>query len=280
MDMSFPQMLSTLGHAGRLDVFRLLVRRYPEHVAAGELARVLDCKQNTMSAYVSALQGAGLITQSRQGRSILYRANMDRADTLIEFLFADCCRGRPESCQIDKSPNNSSTPGPRKSVLFVCTGNSARSLFAEAILRDIAGDRFDVYSAGTAPARGPNLRAMQLLRDKGYDTSDLRSKHIRDVQGPDAPHMDFVFTVCDTAANEDCPLWPGLPISAHWSVPDPVAVYGTDAEKRLAFQQAYGTLKNRLDAFAALDMAALDRAALQRELDLIPSLNISQDIDQ
>jgi arsenate reductase len=274
MDISFPNLLSTLGHEGRLDVFRLLVRRFPEQVPAGELAQALDTKQNTMSAYLSTLHAVDLITQTRQGRSILYRANMDRADTLIDFLFADCCRGRPQSCQIDPAANT------RKNVLFVCTGNSARSLFAEAILRDLAGDRFDVYSAGTAPARGPNLRAMQVLRDKGFDTSELRSKHIRDVRGPDAPHMDFVFTVCDTAANEDCPLWPGLPISAHWGVPDPVAVQGTDAEKRLAFQQAYGTLKNRLEAFAALDMSALDRAALQREIDLIPSLNISQDIDQ
>lgn len=154
-------------------------------------------------------------------------------------------------------------------VLFVCTGNSARSIFAETILRDMAGDRFNAYSAGTTHRSDLNSFAVEMLTTKGHDVTPLRSKNVAEFQGTDAPVMDFVFTVCDRAANEDCPTWQGQPVSGHWGLPDPVKATGTDAEKRLAFQQTYGALRNRLTAFTALPFDQLDRRALQKSVDEI-----------
>ncbi|MDA3857385.1 MAG: arsenate reductase ArsC, partial [Roseovarius sp.] len=152
-------------------------------------------------------------------------------------------------------------------AVFICTGNSARSIFAEAILTTVAGDRFNVYSAGTKPASTLNPVAMKMLEAKGHDISNLRAKHISEFQAENAPVMDFVFTVCDQAANEDCPAWTGQPITTHWGLPDPVKATGSDAEKYLAFQQAYEILKNRLSLFAALHPETLERAVLQARVD-------------
>ena len=152
-------------------------------------------------------------------------------------------------------------------VLFICTGNSARSIFAEAALRAQAGDRFNVYSAGTRPYSELDPFALDVLRAKGHDLTPLRAKNVSEFQGPDAPRLDFVFTVCDRAANEDCPAWEGQPITGHWGVPDPVKATGTDAQKSLAFQQAYGALANRIRAFAALPLDTLDRISLQQAVD-------------
>ena len=154
-------------------------------------------------------------------------------------------------------------------VLFICTGNSARSIFAESILRKEAGDRFEAFSAGTLPRSELNPFALEVLKRNGHDVSRLRAKNVSEFQGPDAPGFDFVFTVCDPAANEECPAWPGQPVSAHWGMPDPVKAEGTDAEKSLAFQQAYGALANRIRGFAALPFASLDRISLQRAVDEI-----------
>ena len=152
-------------------------------------------------------------------------------------------------------------------VLFICTGNSARSIFAESILRKEAGDRFEVFSAGTKPYSELNPFALEVLAAKGHDTSILRAKNVSEFQGPDAPKLDFVFTVCDQAANEECPSWHGQPVNAHWGMPDPVKVEGTDAEKSLAFQHAYGALRNRILLFTSLPLTSLDRMSLQRAVD-------------
>ena len=152
-------------------------------------------------------------------------------------------------------------------VLFICTGNSARSIFAEAILRDLSPDRFNVYSAGTKPKSDLNPFALEVLEHNGHDVSELRAKNIGEFQTEDAPALDFVFTVCDQAANEECPAWQGQTISAHWGLPDPVKVQGTDAEKSLAFRQTYGALRNRMTGFTALPIASLDRISLQKAVD-------------
>lgn len=157
----------------------------------------------------------------------------------------------------------------KHNVLFICTGNSARSIFAEAIMRNEAGERFNVYSAGTKPFSELNPFAVEMLQQKGIDTSDLRAKNISEFQGESAPQLDFVFTVCDLAANEECAAWEGQPISAHWGLPDPVKAEGTDAEKRLAFQQTFGAMRNRIIAFTALPLETLSRASLQQEVDAI-----------
>lgn len=272
MKIEIPDQLSTLGHPQRLTIFRLLMRRYPDRVPAGEIASTLGVKASTMSTYLSALLRDQLVEQQRAGTSLLYSINMTTAQRLIGYLFSDCCRGRPDICM--PFSTGTATMSDRKyNVLFICVGNSARSIFAESILRKAAGDRFEVFSAGTRPGTQLNPFAVQVLKDKGHDTSVLRSKELSEFSQPDAPHFDFVFTVCDQAANEECPAWEGQPVSGHWGMPDPVKVEGTNAEKALAFQQAYGALKRRIEAFVALPIDTLDRIALQNAVDDIGRLS-------
>lgn len=154
-------------------------------------------------------------------------------------------------------------------VLFLCTGNSARSLIAEAIMDREGMGRFKGYSAGSRPTGAPHPYALDLLRRENHDVSSLRSKSWDEFAGPDAPRMDFVFTVCDQAAAEECPFWPGQPMSAHWGLPDPAAVEGLEAVKRLAFADTYRMLRARISIFVNLPMSSLDQLSLQRELDAI-----------
>ena len=157
-------------------------------------------------------------------------------------------------------------------VLFLCTGNSCRSILAEAIMNRAGRGRFQAYSAGSMPTGKVNPNALKLLRQMHHDTSGLRSKSwgefARD-QNPDAPDLDFVFTVCDNAAGEVCPIWPGQPMTAHWGLPDPALATGSDAEIALAFADTYRMLNNRISIFMNLPMASLDRLALQKRLDEI-----------
>ncbi|MGC4396545.1 arsenate reductase ArsC [Hydrogenophaga crocea] len=151
-------------------------------------------------------------------------------------------------------------------VLFICTGNSARSLMAEAVLNQLGGGRFRAFSAGSQPAGRPHPMALELLERNRYDTSTLRSKSWDEFAQPDAPEMDFVLTVCDKAAGEVCPVWPGQPISAHWGVEDPAAATGPEDKRRQAFNDALLVLSRRIAIFLALPLDKLDRLALQREL--------------
>ncbi|MEM6636523.1 MAG: helix-turn-helix domain-containing protein [Pseudomonadota bacterium] len=272
METTIPDRLSALGHPQRLALFRLLMRRYPDRVPATELARALSLKPNTLSTYVNALMQVGLLTQERAGTSLRYAIDMDSARDTMDFLFRDCCRGRPEICTTHApagQPEPERAADRKYHVLFVCTGNSARSIFAESILRDAAGDRFVACSAGTEHGSELNPFALDVLALNGHDVSVLRPKNIAEFQGDGAPDFDFVFTVCDLAANEECPPWPGQPISGHWGLPDPAKVEGTKAEKNLVFHQTYGALQNRIAAFAALPFASLDRISLQRAVDQI-----------
>ncbi|MEM7710325.1 MAG: helix-turn-helix domain-containing protein, partial [Pseudomonadota bacterium] len=244
--------LASLAHPQRLAIFRLLVRRFPDAVPAGEIATVLDLRPSTLSAYLANLLSARLVGQTRAGTSLLYRADTDGIAAFTEDLFIDCCGGRPDLCPTLPTPRpiGDVTMSDRYNVLFICTGNSARSIFAETLMRSQYGDRFAVHSAGTRPQSELNPFAVDLLRAKGHDVSALRAKHVSEFQGEGAPTLDFVFTVCNLAANEECPSWDGQPIRAHWGMPDPVKAEGTHAEKSLAFQQAYGALKHRIEAFA------------------------------
>jgi len=157
-------------------------------------------------------------------------------------------------------------PDATRNVLFLCTANSARSILAEAILAREGAGRFRAFSAGSQPRGTVHPYALDLLASLGHDTGFARSKSWEAFAGPDAPQMDFVFTVCDAAAAETCPVWPGRPITAHWGVPDPAAADGSEAEKRLAFADAYRMLANRISIFVSLPVATLDRMALERRL--------------
>ena len=269
--MEIEDRLSTLGHSHRLAVFRLLMRRYPDFVPAGEIAEALNLKASTLSAQLSALMQVGLLRQSRKGTSVQYSVDMATVQETFDFLYLDCFRGRPD-IHTNEARTGADTNNGKFNVLFICVGNSARSIIAETLLRSLAPERFNVYSAGIKPFSELNPIAVQLLEDKGMDVTPLRAKNTWEFQTPDAPVMDFVFTVCDQAANEECAAWQGQPISAHWGLPDPVKVEGTDAEKALAFQQTYAMLRHRIKAFQALPFETLDRIALQKAVDDISKL--------
>ncbi|HWU00853.1 MAG TPA: arsenate reductase ArsC [Terriglobales bacterium] len=151
-------------------------------------------------------------------------------------------------------------------VLFLCTGNSARSILAEAILNREGQGRFRGYSAGSHPKGQVHPAALALLTKMNHPVADLRSKSWDEFAAPGAPVMDFVFTVCDNAANEVCPIWPGQPMSAHWGLPDPAEVTGSETEQSLAFADTYRMLRNRIGIFTSLPMASLDRLSLQKHL--------------
>ena len=158
-------------------------------------------------------------------------------------------------------------------VLFLCTGNSARSILAECILNREGKGRFRAFSAGSHPKGQAHPFAIDLLKKMNHPTAGLRSKSWDEFAAPDAPKLDFVFTVCDTAANEVCPIWPGQPMTAHWGIPDPAAAEGTDAERHLAFADAYRLLAQRIGIFAALPIASLDGLTLQSRLRAIGAMS-------
>jgi protein-tyrosine-phosphatase len=154
-------------------------------------------------------------------------------------------------------------------VLFLCTGNSARSILAEAIINRWGQGKFRGFSAGSHPKAEVNPLALELLQSRGLPTEGLRSKNWNEFAQPGAPNLDFVFTVCDNAAGEVCPYWPGQPMTAHWGMVDPAAVDGNDALKRRAFLQAYSALESRIKIFASLPFLTLDRIRLQERVDAI-----------
>jgi arsenate reductase (thioredoxin) len=155
------------------------------------------------------------------------------------------------------------------SVLFLCTGNSARSILAESILNKVGKGRFRGFSAGSHPKGEVHPIALDLLRQLDFPTEGLRSKSWDEFAAANMPHLDFVFTVCDSAAGEACPYWPGQPMTAHWGIPDPAAIEGTDTQKALAFREAFRSLETRIKLFLSLPLATIDRMRLKERLDAI-----------
>jgi arsenate reductase len=164
-------------------------------------------------------------------------------------------------------------------VLFLYTGNSARSILGEALLNHLGKGRFKAFSAGSHPGGKVNPFALELLEKNGIATTGLRSKSWSEFEGPVAPKLDFVFTVCDSAAKETCPIWPGHPVNAHWGIADPAAVQGSDEEKRRAFRDAYAILQRRISLLASLPLGSLDRAALKKQLDDIGKPSLRSTVD-
>ena len=164
---------------------------------------------------------------------------------------------------------------PTFNVLFLCTGNSARSILAEALMNHLGKGRFRAFSAGSHPTGKVNPFAVKLLENQGLSVDDLRSKSWDEFGAPDSPPLDFVFTVCDNAAGEVCPFWPGQPMTAHWGVADPAAAEGDDAIKMLAFRQAFRELENRIKLFASLPFQSLDKIRLKNKLDEIGKTRLS-----
>jgi protein-tyrosine-phosphatase/DNA-binding transcriptional ArsR family regulator len=266
---------ATLGHPGRMAVFRLLMRFAPQGVRPTEIAEALGMKQNTLSHHLADLTASGLVQGTRVGRSLYYAVDLDTTEGLIGYLALDVGRARPDllasllSAPKDPAQMDPNIPDTDFDVLFICSGNSARSIFAEVLLRDLGRGKFQAFSAGTRSNSALNPFALEILQRNGHDTSALRSKHISEFQRPGAIVMDFVFTVCDTAAAEECPPWPGQPITGHWGLPDPVKATGTDAEKALVFAQTYAALRRRIMTFVELPFESLSRMSLQSRVDAI-----------
>jgi arsenate reductase (thioredoxin) len=181
-----------------------------------------------------------------------------------------CSRGRAAGLGLLLARLISAMAGPHMAepynVLFLCTGNSARSVLAEAILNRVGAGKFRSFSAGSRPKGQVHPETIRLLQSLGYDTAGFRSKSWDEFTAPGAPQFDFVFTVCDNAAAESCPLWPGQPMTAHWGVPDPAEATGSAAEIALAFKEAYRMLNQRIGIFTSLPLRSLDKLALQRKL--------------
>ncbi len=268
--MSAARIFTTLGHPGRLAVFRLLMRFAPQGVRPTDIAAALLLKQNTLSHHLADLTACGLVRVARQGRALLYSVDLDATEALIGYLALDLGRARPDLlAPLLAARKDTAMRDTDFDVLFICSGNSARSIFAEALLRDLGKSKFQAFSAGTRPGTALNPFALEVLARNGHDVTGLRAKHLAEFQRPDSIVMDFVFTVCDTAAAEECPPWPGQPITGHWGLPDPVKATGTDAEKALVFAQTYGILRRRIAAFVALPFDQLNRLALQTQVDRI-----------
>jgi arsenate reductase len=266
------QALGALAQQTRLRLFRLLVVAGPQGMTPSLMAQRLQVSPTALSFHLKQLSHAGLVHTERDGRHLIYRAAYGTMEDLMHFLTAECCHGQP--CINLPAPhslpaNIMNTTHRPYNVLFLCVGNSARSIMAEAILNHLGHDQFKAYSAGSLPAGAVHPRALALLERNHYGVDGLRSKSWNEFAGPDAPVMDFVLTVCDKAAGEVCPVWPGHPASAHWGVADPVEAQGTEADIDRAFTVAFMTLSARISLLVNLPVAQLDRLALQRKLNAI-----------
>ena len=263
--------LAALAHEVRLRAFRLLVKAGPSGLPSGDIAGALGVPPTGMSFHLATLERAGLLEARREGRRVFYAVHYETMRRLLAFLSEDCCGGRPELCGglgvADVTGGEARmNAGKTYNVLFLCTGNSARSIMAEAILNRYGRGLFRAFSAGSHPKGEVHPYAAELLRNLNYVTDDLCSKNWDAFAKPGAPVMDFVFTVCDAAASETCPVWPGQPMSAHWGVPDPAAVEGAESVRRAAFADSCRMLTNRISIFTNLPLASLDHLTLQKRL--------------
>lgn len=265
-------LFDCLSQPSRLDAFRLLARYRPYGLAAGDIARLLAVPHNTMSTHLAYLERAGLVTSRREGRSIIYAARTAPLSGLLRTMLDEL--GVAEASGAAVFPERAPVVAtPSYDVLLVCSGNSARSIMAEAILNRDGQGRFRAFSAGSRPRSRPHPEVLEMLATLGYDTAHLASKGWADFGGGGAPAMDFIITVCDEAAGEDCPAWPGHPLQAHWGIPDPLARGSTPAERRQALLEAYRRLSVRLTAFINLPIGELDLTSLKRQLAAIGAMD-------
>ena len=260
------EAFSAIAQETRLESLRLLLDRLEDGLPAGEVARLLGVPQNTMSAHLAVLKRADLVLAERQGTTILYRANTERVWQLVDYLVTDFA-GLAATVGGEKIQTTIPRQGSNRqyNVLFLCTGNSARSVMAESVLNKDGGGRFRAFSAGNKPMGAIHPSAVAALKEFGYPTDDLRSKSWDEFGNADAPIMDFIFTLCDNAAGEVCPAWPGRPITAHWGIEDPSNVE-VGFRQEAMFRQCLGLIKNRIAAFVSLPVGSIDRMSLRDKL--------------
>ena len=269
---------SALGQDTRLELLRTLLSAGPEGMSAGDAAGRLEVPASTLSFHLRGLEQSQLIVAKRQGRNLIYAAQIDRVAELVSFLVQPCCSSEPSRCgefqQVLRgiSEEKALMTARRFNVLFLCTRNSARSIIAEAILNELAPDRFLAYSAGSDPApEGPIPEVLDKLKALGHDVSKIRSKSWSEFSGHGAPEMDFVITLCDTIAGQACPDFGATIVTAAWPMPDPAKFTGSAIERATLLNELYAGLRRRLQIFASLPVASLDRIALKARIDELAS---------
>ncbi len=255
-----------------MDAVRVLADAGREGIAAGDLALRLGLPSSTLSFHLAALEQAGLIAATRKGRQLFYAVRINGLRELFTFLTETCCAGQPQLCfDINRLlPHDTLEEKPMSAafnVLFLCTHNSARSIMAEAILEKSGKGKFNAYSAGSVPAPRPLPEVIERLRTLGHNVTKLRSKSWNEFMRPDAPRMDFVITLCDTVDGQVCPDFSDRPVTAAWPFPDPSKFTGSEAERATLLNETYGMIRRRLEIFASLPFASLDRMALKARLD-------------
>ncbi|MEO1292296.1 MAG: metalloregulator ArsR/SmtB family transcription factor [Pseudomonadota bacterium] len=257
--------LSALSNETRLRVVRLLMRRAPEGMLAGELADTLDIAAPTLSNQLKILGAAGLVRPDRQGRHIRYTAALPAMAELMRYLADECCRGRPDLCAPLLLDAGGAAATERLRILFVCHRNSARSQIAEALLRERGGAQFEALSAGREPGDGVSPAVVERLETRGIDTATLEPKGWDAFCNDGSPPLTAVITVCDDTANGELPQWPGRPKSSHWSIPAP--------RDPASLDNAFRTLERRIDHLVALPFRAMPPGEQQQALDRIVLLD-------
>lgn len=265
---------AALGQGTRLELLRALLDAGPSGLPAGEIGERIGVPPSTLSFHLRALDQAGLIAATRQGRSLIYAVQCLRLRALLAFLAEACCGGQPDRCgdlgrMLDTiTRETKAMQQPIFNVLFLCTHNSARSIMAEALLTKLAPGRFAAFSAGSDPSpSGPLPEVLSLLKALGHDVSGLRSKSWSEFTGPAAPRMDFVLTLCDTLDGQVCPDFGATTVTGAWPLPDPSKFNGSTAERATLLNEVYAGLRRRLEAFISLPIATLDRIALKARVD-------------
>ena len=262
---------AALAQKTRLDLLRVLLAAGPSGLPAGRLSAQMGVAPSSLSFHLAAMERAGLTQSTRLGRQIVHAARVDALRRLLGFLTETCCHGRPELCGdiANLLPEENPRMQPAFQIMFLCTHNAARSIMAEAILRQIGGTRFQAHSAGSDPAATPLPEVLEKLRVLGHDTSALRSKSWHAFTGPDAPRMDFVITLCDTLHGQTCPDFGGLAVTGAWPLPDPAKFTGNPTEQATMLNELYASLRRRIEIFTALPFTSLDRMAMKARLDEI-----------
>jgi len=263
--------LAALAQETRLDILRVLVGRGPEGMPAGEIGNRLKLPSPTLSFHLNQLRHAGLVDSERRSRLIIYNSKFRTIEALLDYLTDNFCGHGPLKTA---PPSPASAPSRQYNVLFLCTRNSARSVMAECLMNRWGEGRFCAFSAGSKPRGEVHPLTLQVLRQFGYETHGLSSKSWDEFARPGSAKLDFIFTLCDRAAAETCPAWPGQPVRAHWGVEDPVAVDGA-AARRKAFVKTYTELEQRIRIFAALPVEMLERYAVEHWVTEIGKLRLA-----
>lgn len=269
-------VFAALAQETRLEAYRLLLRYQPYGLTAGDISRLLAVPHNTLSTHMSILLNAGLVRSRKDGRQVIFvaePARLSEAEAGLRDGEEAATAAKPVSRSSAEFPMKRPPDGPWEQnpykVLVLCSGNSARSIMAESIINKESDGRFLAFSAGTHPKAAVHPLTLQLLGDLGYETGILRTKSWREFAQGAAPQMDFIVSVCDLAADETCPHWPGQPLVLHWGIPDPSEVKGSIEQKQKAFAEAYRALVHRFTAFINLPIDDLPLAELKRRLSAI-----------